>query len=275
MSATKMTAKALIERLRASIVKPGDDMPGGMFMTEVSLDSRRIDGLYCGFFGSRGKYLRGYEVKVARSDWLAELDQPAKAETWEQNVHEWWIVAPDTTIVRPEELPHGWGLIVPSPNPRTKTRMDVIVKATRHEDRQPSWKATHAIIQKADTERMRAVQERVATLRAEHHAALDEEVRRRLSYDQGSGEWQKQRADRAEALLAEVTDILGIRIVEGTFAYGHAAASVGELRESFGRFLLAEKQVDSILRHKVGQLGLAQDALRDARKALQSIGVTK
>lgn len=168
----KVTAKQLVERLRASLVKPGDDMPGGMFMTEVTLGSRRIDGLYCGFFGSRGRFLRGYEVKVARSDWLAELDQPAKAEAWEQNVHEWWIVAPDTTIVRPEELPHGWGLLVPDPNPRTKTRMLTVAKATRHEDRQPSWEAVHAIIQKADTERMRATGERVRALQAEHREAL-------------------------------------------------------------------------------------------------------
>jgi hypothetical protein len=268
-----MTAKALVDRLRASLVKPGDEMPGGMFMTEVALGSRRIDGLYCGFFGSRGRFLRGYEVKVARSDWLHELDQPAKAEAWEQNVHEWWIVAPDTEIVRPEELPHGWGLLVPSPNPRTKTRMDVIVKAARHENRNPSWEATHAIIQKADSERMRATNERVRALQAEHAAKLAEEVERRLSYDSDSAEHWKGRAERAEELSAEIGDILGIRIIDGQYAYGSAAVSVKELREQFGRYLLANKQVDSILRHKVHQIGAVRTALGEATKALKSIGV--
>lgn len=272
MSPERMTAAALVARLRASLVKPGDDMPGGMFMTEVALGSRRIDGLYCGFFGSRGRFLRGYEVKVARSDWLAELSQPAKADVWEQNVHEWWIVAPDTQVVRPEELPHGWGLLVPSPNPRTKTRMDIVVKATRHEDRNPSWEATHAIIQKADSERMRAISERVRTLKAEHAASLAEEVSRRLSYDTDSAEHWKARAERADALLGEVSDILGVKIIDGAYAWASSAVSVKELREQFGRYLLAEKQVDHILRHKFTQLGAARDAIGQATKALKSIG---
>lgn len=271
---TKMTAKQLVERLRASLVKPGDDMPGGMFMTEVTLGARRIDGLYCGFFGSRGRFLRGYEVKVARSDWLAELDQPAKAEAWEQNVHEWWIVAPDTTIVRPEELPPGWGLLVPDPNPRTKTRMLTVVKAARHEDRQPSWEAVHAIIQKADTERMRATGERVRALQAEHREALEAEVQRRLSHDSSTAEHWKGQAERTQALVNEVGEILGIHVIGGSWAYGTATVSVEQLRESFARFLLAEKQVDQALRHKLMQVRSIRDAARDAEKALKAAGVT-
>ncbi|WP_248240583.1 hypothetical protein [Microbacterium kunmingense] len=273
--ASRMTAKVLVERLRASLVKPGDDMPGGMFMTEVALGSRRIDGLYCGFFGSRGRYLRGYEVKVARSDWLAELDQPAKAETWEQNVHEWWIVAPDTSIVRPEELPHGWGLIVPDPNPRTKTRMNVVVKAARHEDRNPSWEATHAIIQKADSERMRAISERVRALQDEHRGSIDAEVERRLSYDNSTAEHWKRRAEATDALLAEVTEILGIRVVDGEYAWGSSAVSVKELRESFGRYLIAGKQVDAALQHKLMQIRAVRDAATAAEKAIKAAGVSR
>lgn len=270
----RMTAKVLIERLRASLVKPGDDMPGGMFMTEVALGSRRIDGLYCGFFGSRGRYLRGYEVKVARSDWLHELEQPAKAEVWEQNVHEWWIVAPDTTVVRPEELPHGWGLIVPNPNPRTKTRMDVIVKATRYEDRNPSWEATHAIIQKADSERMRATAERVQALQTEHRESVAREVDLRLSQDSGTAEHWKSRYERAETLLAEVGDILGLRVVEGETSFGAGAISIKELRESFGRFVVGEKQVEQALRFKLQHIQGVRAALVEAEKALKSIGVS-
>lgn len=271
----KMTAKQLVERLRASLVKPGDDMPGGMFMTEVTLGSRRIDGLYCGFFGSRGRFLRGYEVKVARSDWLAELDQPAKAEAWEQNVHEWWIVAPDTTIVRPEELPHGWGLLVPDPNPRTKTRMLTVVKAERHEGRAPSWEAVHAIIQKADTERMRAIGERVRALQAEHREALEAEVQRRLTHDVDSSEHWKERAEKERALVSEISEVLGVTVIDGKWAYGAGVVTVEQLRSSFGRFLVAEKQVDAALQHKLMQIRAVKDAATAAEKALKAAGVTR
>lgn len=58
-----------------------------------------------------GIELHGHEVKVSRSDWLRELKNPAKAEAFTKYVDRWWVVAPDTTIVKPDELPPGWGLI--------------------------------------------------------------------------------------------------------------------------------------------------------------------
>lgn len=54
----------------------------------------------------------GHEVKVSRSDWLAELRDPSKADTFRAHVHYWWPVAADRAIVR-DDLPDGWGLLVP------------------------------------------------------------------------------------------------------------------------------------------------------------------
>lgn len=53
----------------------------------------------------------GHEVKVSRSDWLAELRQPDKAEGFKPYMHGWWLVVSDKTIVR-DDLPEGWGLMV-------------------------------------------------------------------------------------------------------------------------------------------------------------------
>ncbi|MFV8266458.1 hypothetical protein ACNQR9_25915 [Mycolicibacterium peregrinum] len=58
----------------------------------------------------------GHEVKVSRSDWLTELKDPAKAEAFKRYMHHWWLVVPDTSIVKPGELPDGWGLLVQSGN---------------------------------------------------------------------------------------------------------------------------------------------------------------
>lgn len=53
----------------------------------------------------------GHEVKTSRSDWLRELADTSKAETFRQHMHYWWLVVPDTKIVR-DDLPEGWGLLV-------------------------------------------------------------------------------------------------------------------------------------------------------------------
>ncbi|QSN19679.1 hypothetical protein I3U41_17385 [Mycobacteroides abscessus subsp. abscessus] len=66
-------------------------------------------------YGS-GLAFHGHEVKVSRSDWLTELRDPTKAEAFKPYMHHWWLVVPDSSIVKPTELPEGWGLLVKSGN---------------------------------------------------------------------------------------------------------------------------------------------------------------
>ena len=56
-----------------------------------------------------GPKLHGHEVKVSRSDWLAELRDPTKAEAFSRYCDYWWLVVSDKAIVKPGELPEGWG----------------------------------------------------------------------------------------------------------------------------------------------------------------------
>ena len=82
--------------------------------THVSRDGRParwVHGEYAGGFART--QLHGHEVKVSRSDWLAELADPSKAEAWKRYCDRWWLVAP-AGVVRDRELPQGWGLLVPS-----------------------------------------------------------------------------------------------------------------------------------------------------------------
>lgn len=60
---------------------------------------------------SKGHLIHGHEVKVSRSDWLHELADPSKAEAFKRYAHHWWLVVPDASIVRPGELPDGWGML--------------------------------------------------------------------------------------------------------------------------------------------------------------------
>ena len=151
-----MGAGEVLSRLRRHYIQPGQNLPGGVFLPEVQApgSQRRIDALYVGFTRSRGNYLDGHEIKVSRSDWLHELESPDKADWWHCHTHRWWIVVPDLTVVKAEELPAGWGLMVV--NPRTKTRLDIAAKA---EVREPEvdFPLLLELLKKQDTLRAKAV----------------------------------------------------------------------------------------------------------------------
>lgn len=70
---------------------------------------RTADAVAMSCYPSRGLEIHGFEIKVARSDWLRELQEPGKADPMWQNCDRWWIVAPPG-VVDPKELPAGWGL---------------------------------------------------------------------------------------------------------------------------------------------------------------------
>lgn len=155
----------MMERLRRHYLKPGN-MPGGVFVPEVGINGpmrqQRCDALYVGFTSSSGRLLVGHEVKVSRSDWRHELDQPHKADRWSDQCHAWYVVAPSIEVVKPEELPHGWGLL--TINPRTTTRLDVTVKAATYPDREPAWWAVRSLIARNDTLTWQAIADKAAQL---------------------------------------------------------------------------------------------------------------
>jgi hypothetical protein len=64
------------------------------------------------YWTDRGPSFIGHEVKVSRSDWLTELKDPTKAEFWVNHCHYFNLVVSDAAIVREDELPERWGLMV-------------------------------------------------------------------------------------------------------------------------------------------------------------------
>ncbi len=259
------TAKELLERLQRHYIKPGDIMPGGVFMPEVTLDRRRADALYVGFFSSRGRHLVGHEIKVSRADWLHELDQPAKAETWEPNCHQWYVVAPDTQIVRTEELPHGWGLMIPG---RSRTRMEIVVKAQLHTDRTPSWEATHALVQKADSLRIAAIEDARRTITEKARADVDERVERLVAARTGDESIARERDD-LKATLSQLEEILGLKIRDHAWKDGQV--TVKEIRSSFARWVAADKDVTRAADLRYGILDNARERIGEAITALAKV----
>lgn len=174
---TAMTTRELTDRLRRHYLKPGP-MPGGIFIEECGRNGdgnrSRVDALYVGFTSTSGRLLVGHEVKVSRADWRRELDKVGKADVWHDDCHQWWIVAPSTDIVPPDELPDGWGLLVV--DPRTKTRLKTVVKA-KTRDVVPSWATVRSIMARLDT--LQA--QRLHAERADRDRVISEEVQKQVT----------------------------------------------------------------------------------------------
>jgi hypothetical protein len=76
--------------------------------------TRTADAVVMDVWPSSGLAVHGFEVKVSRSDWLRELKDPHKATPVRRFCDHWWLVVSDRSIVRPGELPDGWGLLAPA-----------------------------------------------------------------------------------------------------------------------------------------------------------------
>lgn len=77
-----------------------------------TMHSRRADAIAMSLWPSRGLELHGFEVKISRSDWVRERDDPAKAEVIAKRCDRWWLVVGDEKLVHDGELPPSWGLLV-------------------------------------------------------------------------------------------------------------------------------------------------------------------
>jgi len=88
--------------------------PEWAFFTEWEIPGagRRMDALAVNLYASRGFLVHGLEVKTSRGDWLREKANSEKAEAAFRLCSFWWLVVPNTGIVKPEETPPGWGLMV-------------------------------------------------------------------------------------------------------------------------------------------------------------------
>jgi hypothetical protein len=71
------------------------------------------------------------EVKCFRSDWLAELRQPEKAESFSSQCHETWLAAP-AGVANEDEIPEGWGYYLVTET-AGGTALRTVKAARRHE----------------------------------------------------------------------------------------------------------------------------------------------
>lgn len=137
------TAKDMLEMLRAHYRgTPSKPMPGYLAdEIQAPNSARRADALWLPLDGYRRGQIIGHEIKVARSDVMAELADPMKAEAWGQYCDAWWLVVPDVALLRDLDIPDGWGIMTPpSAKSRSKRLMTVVRAAPARKpnrDREP------------------------------------------------------------------------------------------------------------------------------------------
>ena len=71
---------------------------------------RTADSMVLSLWPSRGLQLSGFELKVSKSDWKRELEQPEKADGLVAYCDAWWVVTP-LGVVDKGDLPPTWGLL--------------------------------------------------------------------------------------------------------------------------------------------------------------------
>lgn len=206
----------LLEQLHAHYIKPEDRLSqagaGAVFLTEVTApnSTRRADAVYLGLWQSRGAGdIDVCELKTSRSDWRRELDSPAKAEAWWPYSTRFWVVAPSTDVVPAEEVPDGWGLMVPGPRGRrfktvikpavrepkltmgllltllknTETTRTNALRTLQHQMQQESYQREDKLRRELATKADPGVQRRLEAL---------EQLEKNLGIQIGSSSWRQQ-----------------------------------------------------------------------------------
>ncbi|GAA1110595.1 hypothetical protein [Streptomyces javensis] len=199
------TTEALTQMLRDHFIKPGEALPGAVFLTEVTAPGqtgRRADAVHIGTWASRGGgEIDVCEVKTQRTDWLRELRDPGKAEAWWPYSSRFWLVVPNTDVAHPDEIPMGWGLMVPKARGR---RFQVLVEPTR---RTPDLTTglLVTLITNTETVRVNALRRQRDELAAQHRQEME-----RLREQGGAG--QDWRVEEKLTLLKRLEKALGGRL---------------------------------------------------------------
>jgi hypothetical protein len=150
--ATTITKDLKARTARYFTPEPNKATRGAIVLFEVphGEQGRRTDALVVNLYTAKPRIV-GIEFKASRADWLTELRSPAKADAWIPHCDEWWLAAPEGIVdLDSNELPAGWGLLVPY----KKVQMRAVVPAARKTvPAVPMW-LLHEIAKKCDTMRL-------------------------------------------------------------------------------------------------------------------------
>lgn len=180
---TKTPTGQLEELLHAHYIRPEDRQSpagaGAVYLTEVTApgSNRRADVVHVGLWQNRGAgRIDVCELKTSRGDFLRELKDPAKAEAWWPYSTTFNLVVPHLSIAGPDDLPPGWGLLIPTGRGR---RFKEVVKPAERTP-QLTIGLLLTLLKNTETTRTNALREQHGRLTQEFYRR-EEKLRRELA----------------------------------------------------------------------------------------------
>jgi hypothetical protein len=251
----------------------------------AGFDARRTcDGIAMSLWPSRGLELHGHEIKCSRSDWLMELRDPSKAEQFTVLCDRWWLVTASKDIVKPGELPPGWGhmavnsagklvvvvqadLLVPGdmeiPPGADGALLQAIIK--QHRASLPA-KFNRSFLAAL----LRAAARTQAVQPAEVAQAVEAERQRLEQHHADNVERWREERDGLRARIRAFEEAAGVQLghLPGeapAWAHGHDVATVGK---ALRVVLNGEAQLDRFERRLATLVDTAEKLAADARAAM-------
>lgn len=198
-----VNAADLVAMLRRHYLPEGRPA-GGIFASEIESPDgrRRADALWCPWSIAGGDGLVGHEVKVSRSDVLAELADPMKAEPWSKYCSRWWLVVADPSLVDGLDVPEPWGIMSP-PSGRRRRTMTVVRQAPKLKphDTGPGWRRVAAWNDHRTTARLWEAEHNAESFKRDRDYARDQLADRQAA--------ELGRSDPRGALVGRILLALG------------------------------------------------------------------
>jgi hypothetical protein len=208
--------------------------------------NRRCDGVAIGMWGSTGRLIHGFEVKMSRSDWLRELKDVTKADPFLERCDRWWLVTGHAAVAKAEEVPAAWGWMVatksglriqrpaaPLPVPSDLRRVWALALIRRAADRgDPNSEEFRVMLQNATAQIERREKQRADAAIAQANPAHERLRLKVEKFEADSGmkmeDWQLGNVGRLARRLAALNNH-GYSDVAKTLE--RMAKDLGELRD--------------------------------------------
>jgi len=213
---------------------------------------RHADAVVMSLWPSRGMAIYGVEIKVSRSDWLAELSKPEKAEEVAQFCDGWYVAVAKAEIIAAGELPPGWGMIVCDGG-----KAKIVVPAPKLEAIAPTRGFVAAMLRRAAEWQVPEewARERVEAASAEAQEAwkkyADAEVKR-----------VREHLARLEASVQLFEQKTGVKI---------DGYDLEKLAPHFRKAMQAMRVTDHSLEHLADRLEAAAKVFREVRSELVAV----
>ena len=114
-------------------VKEKYEKDGYIVLSEFAYGGRRIDAIALSPWEARKYRLHLFELKSFREDWLRELHNPEKQNGFWKVGGDYWFLETEEGIIKPEEVPEGFGLMQWKDSKRLKIIKDAEYKPPNYD----------------------------------------------------------------------------------------------------------------------------------------------